>query len=57
LVVPGDLEMLALRLTQLLEDEALRKGMGDAGRMRVEENYSFEAYRVKLKALLHDTES
>jgi len=56
LVVPGDLEMLALRLTQLLEDEALRKELGDAGRKRVEENYSFEGYRAKLRAILNETE-
>ena len=56
LVVPGDLEMLALRLTQLLEDEALRKEMGEAGRKRVEENYGFEGYRTKLRAILNETE-
>jgi glycosyltransferase involved in cell wall biosynthesis len=56
LVVPGDLEMLALRLTQLLEDEALRKELGDAGRKRVEENYSFDGYRTKLRAILNETE-
>jgi phosphatidylinositol alpha-1,6-mannosyltransferase len=56
LVVPGDLKMLALRLTQLLQNEALRKQMGDAGKKRVEENYSFEAYRSKLMRILSEPE-
>lgn len=56
LVVPGDLKMLALQLTRLLQDEVLRKQMGEAGRKRVTENYSFEAYRAKLRGLLNDIE-
>jgi phosphatidylinositol alpha-1,6-mannosyltransferase len=56
LVVPGDLKMLALRLTRLLHDEALREQMGDAGRRRVAENYSFDAYRSKLKSMLNESE-
>jgi phosphatidylinositol alpha-1,6-mannosyltransferase len=54
LVVPGDLEMLALRISQLLTNEGLRNQMGEAGRKRGEENYSFEGYRAKLKAILNE---
>lgn len=54
LVRPGDLEGLALRLTQLLQDEALRIGMGEAGRKHVEEHYSFELYRKKLMKVLNE---
>jgi len=56
LVVPGDLEMLALHLTRLLDDEALRERMGDAGRKRVAENYGFQTYRAKLKSILNESE-
>jgi glycosyltransferase involved in cell wall biosynthesis len=56
LVVPGDLKMLALHLTRLLQDEALREEMGEAGRKRVAENYGFEAYREKLKGILNEIE-
>ena len=54
LVVPDDPRMLALRLTQLLQNQALRKEMGEAGRKRVEENYSFEGYRAKLRGILNE---
>ena len=53
LVVPDDPRMLALRLTRLLQNEALRREMGEAGRKRVEENYSLENYRAKLKGILN----
>ena len=56
LVVPDDAKMLALRLTQLLQNDALRREMGEAGRKRVEEKYSFEGYRVKLKGILNEIE-
>jgi len=54
LVVPGDLKVLALHLTRLLQDEALRVQMGEAGCKRVAENYSFERYRAKLREILED---
>lgn len=54
LVVPGDLKMLALHLSRLLADDALREQMGGAGRKRVTETYSLEAYRGKLKGLLNE---
>jgi glycosyltransferase involved in cell wall biosynthesis len=43
LVVPDDPRMLALR-----------REMGEAGRKHVEENYSFENYRAKLKGILNE---
>ena len=56
LVVPGDLKMLAIQLTRLLQDGALREQMGEAGRKHVAESYSFERYRLKLKAVLNEVE-
>jgi glycosyltransferase involved in cell wall biosynthesis len=44
LVPPGDLESLRLHLACLLENDALRKRMGEAGRNRVVRDYTFEGY-------------
>jgi len=43
LVPAGDAGTLAARVTQLLGDEALRRRMGERGRVRMRELFSFEA--------------
>lgn len=48
LVEYGDVEALAHRLIRLLQDEELCKRMGEAGRRRFEENYTFEHFRNQL---------
>jgi len=52
LVDPGDSEALAQRLVQILQDEALRRKMGEAGRELVERNYTFPQFEEKLTKLL-----
>jgi phosphatidylinositol alpha-1,6-mannosyltransferase len=55
-VNPDDLEELADRLIQLLQDEALRTKMGEAGRQRVEEKFTFKRFEEGLTRIL-DTPS
>jgi glycosyltransferase involved in cell wall biosynthesis len=43
LVEPGDAEAMALRITQLLWDQNRREQMGQAGRLRMQEMFTFEA--------------
>lgn len=52
LVNPDDLEGLTCRLIQLLQDGALRKKMGEAGRKRVEENFSVVRFEERLTSIL-----
>ena len=52
LVDLDDPDALTNRLTLLLQDEALSKKMGDAGRRRVEENYTFSLFQERLTHLL-----
>lgn len=52
LVEYGDLGALTSRLVGLLGDEGLRRRMGDAGRRRVEQHYTFERFRSRLENLL-----
>ncbi|MHB8485802.1 MAG: glycosyltransferase family 4 protein [Candidatus Acidiferrales bacterium] len=52
LVNPNDLEALTHCLIKLLQGEALRKKMGEAGRQRVEQNYTFACFEEKLTRLL-----
>jgi len=54
LVGYGDIDALADRLIRLLQDEKLRKHMGEAARRRVEENYTFERFRKRLVQLLSE---
>jgi rhamnosyl/mannosyltransferase len=42
LVPPGDPDALAGALNQLLEDDALRAGLGKAARLRVEQEFTAE---------------
>jgi phosphatidylinositol alpha-1,6-mannosyltransferase len=56
LVNPDDHEALTDRLSRLLQDEPLRRKMGDAGRRRVEENYTFARFEERLMHILR-TES
>lgn len=49
---PEDLDSLADRLIQLLQDEALRIRMGEAGRQRVEENFTFTCFEERLTRIL-----
>ncbi len=52
LVEPGDADGLADRLVCLLHDAALREKMGQAGKDRLEREYSFEKFRTRLEAVL-----
>lgn len=52
LVQYGDVDILADRIICLLQDEELRNQMGEAGRHRVLENYTFEHFRHRLVQLL-----
>ena len=56
LVNPADLESLASRLKRLLQDEALRTRMGEAGRQRVADNFTFMRFEERLTRIL-DTPS
>jgi glycosyltransferase involved in cell wall biosynthesis len=51
LVEHGDVDSLADRIATLLSDPELCKRMGEAGRRRVEENYTFEPLHRKLRGL------
>lgn len=51
LVDHGDVDALADRIATLLENPELCRRMGEAGRRRVEENYSFEPLRKRLMDL------
>ncbi len=51
LVEHGDVDALAQRIAVLLNDPELCKRMGEAGRRRVEENYTFEPLRKRLMGL------
>ena len=42
LIPPGDPDALAVALNQLLEDDALRAGLGKAARLRVEQEFTAE---------------
>ena len=57
LVDPNDLATLTDRLLQLLRDEGLRKNMGDAGRRRVQQHYSFESFCKRFASILTATQS
>lgn len=54
LVEYGDVPTLASSLTRLLTDREGRQRMGEAGRRRVEAQYTFEHFRTKLATLLTD---
>jgi glycosyltransferase involved in cell wall biosynthesis len=54
LVEYGDVPALACSLTRLLTDRADRQRMGEAGRRRVEAQYTFERFRTRLETLLTD---
>jgi phosphatidyl-myo-inositol dimannoside synthase len=47
-----DPDALTNRLIQLLQDGALGRKMGNAGRRRVEENYTFTLFQERLTQLL-----
>ncbi|MBI2683444.1 MAG: glycosyltransferase [Acidobacteriales bacterium] len=51
LVPPGDVNALAQALTALVQDPAGAKRMGEAGRKRAREEFSFESLVVCLEAL------
>jgi glycosyltransferase involved in cell wall biosynthesis len=57
LVEHGDVDGLADRIAILLRDPELCKRMGEAGRRRVEENYTFEPLRRKLMDLFAQLEA
>jgi glycosyltransferase involved in cell wall biosynthesis len=57
LVVHGDIDALAARISQLLADPVLCKRMGDAGRRRLEEHYTFDVLRERLMLLFSQFQS
>ncbi len=52
LVAFGDVKALADRLLLLLQDVELRRQMGEAGRRRVKDNFTFEHFRSRFVQLL-----
>lgn len=54
LVPPGDVAALRAALRRLLDDPALRRRMGDAGRARVRERFSWEAVTEATLAAYRD---
>jgi glycosyltransferase involved in cell wall biosynthesis len=52
LVTYGDVEALAERINRMLGDPMLRRRLGEAGRRRVETEFSFEAMRRRLFEVL-----
>lgn len=52
LVDPENHEKLAERLVQLLQDEPLRRKLGEEGRRRVKENYTFKDFQERLARIL-----
>jgi glycosyltransferase involved in cell wall biosynthesis len=54
LVPPGAPAALARRMVDLLEDEALRRRLGDAGRQLVEREFGLRQMRLSYDALYHD---
>ena len=52
LVDYGDVDAVASCIIRLLSDQELCTRMGEAGQRRVEENYTFEHFRMRLTRLL-----
>jgi glycosyltransferase involved in cell wall biosynthesis len=57
LVEHGDINALADRIIRLLRDGELCKRMGEAGRRRVEENYTFDPFRKRLISFLSQVQA
>jgi glycosyltransferase involved in cell wall biosynthesis len=51
LVPPGDPAALAEAIARLMDDAALRRRMGDAGRARIEERFTWRQTALKTAAL------
>lgn len=51
LVLPGDASAMAQRIQQLLLDPALRRSMGDAGRLRAQRDFSPQRVKEALESL------
>jgi glycosyltransferase involved in cell wall biosynthesis len=51
LVEPGDIQALADRIGRLLSDASLRKRMGEASRQRFLEEYTYDQFWGKMKAV------
>jgi phosphatidyl-myo-inositol dimannoside synthase len=54
LMASNDYQALTQRLIQILQDETLRRKMGEAGRERVEQNYTFPRFEQKLAKILNN---
>lgn len=52
LIDPKNTDSLADSIIRMLEDESLRRGMGDAGKERLEREFSFQAYRRRIETAL-----
>lgn len=54
LVAPGDVDALAARLAQLLEDDALARRMGEAARRKVESTFCSDAVLPRVERLYRE---
>lgn len=54
MVEPGDVDALAARLVQLLEDDALARRMGEAARRKVESTFSSDAVLPRVERLYRE---
>ena len=57
LIPPNDVQRLAQSLTCLLQDEPLRKRLGDSGAAIVRREYTFDAFCDSLERILSEVES
>jgi glycosyltransferase involved in cell wall biosynthesis len=51
-VDPDDPEVVAARIVELLEDPQLARRLGDAGRARVADEFSFERFAENLHSVV-----
>jgi len=54
LVARGDVEELALAISQVIDDPALARAMGEAARQRVQERFTWEASARRLADLIEN---
>jgi glycosyltransferase involved in cell wall biosynthesis len=54
LIPPGDQRVLTARIHQLAEDAALRQRMGQAGRQRIVQHFTWQKVAERLHSLYQD---